>query len=490
MNKRANGILLHITSLPTKYGIGDLGPAAYKFADFLHKAKQKFWQILPLTLPNKGKNWSPYDCLSAFAGNTLLISPQLLYEDGLLRKSDIQETVNFSDEQVQYEKVYNYKMKLLNKTYDNFKSRGDKEKYEQFCDENKYWLIYHSLFTVFAKKFKTSYWPKWPKQIITEEIKQDVQREKILQYLFFKQWFSLKKFCGNLGISIIGDIPIYVAYQSSDVWKHQDVFKLARNKKPKFISGVPPDYFSRTGQLWGNPIYDWQQIKRSGYEWWMERLNHNLKLFDIVRIDHFRGLVKFWQVPARHKTAVNGKWMQGPGEDFFKVLFKKFPNAQIIAEDLGFITPDVKQLRDKFGLMGMKVLLFAFNDCSGKSIHLPHNYIENCIVYTGTHDNNTVRGWFETEAGENQKESLWAYLGKKVSVKELPWEMIRFVMRSVARISIVPVQDILGLPAEARMNRPAQTKGNWRWRLKDGLITDRLAKKLARMTEVYGRGFY
>ena len=487
MKKRASGILLHITSLPGKYGIGDLGPEAFKFADFLRKSGQTYWQILPLTHPNTDVSWSPYDCLSAFAGNTMLISPDLLYKSGLLDKSDIADVPGFPQTQIQFKEVYRYKTKLLNKAYENFIPHESEKDFKLFCRENSYWLDDYTLFAALVEKYKTSDWSKWPKIIIDEDIKLKANREKVLQFLFFRQWFSLKEYCNSYGIKFIGDIPIYVAYKSSDVWANQDIFKLDKSKKPAFKSGVPPDYFSKTGQLWGNPIYNWSYIKKTKYQWWMERVRQNLKLFDMVRIDHFRGLVKFWQVPARHKTAMNGKWMPGPGEDFFKVLFRHFPDAQLIVEDLGMITPDVRELIKKLDLTGMKVLQFAFNDNHGKNSFLPHNHFENCVVYTGTHDNNTIRGWFSIEASNEQKKNLFAYLGRKVPIRELNWEMIKLAMSSVAKTAIVPVQDILNLPSDARMNNPAKTRSNWGWRLKEKQITAKFANKLAKVTSVYGR---
>jgi len=497
MKKRTSGILLHITSLPGPYGIGDFGSEAYRFADFLCMARQSYWQILPLNPPQSISSISPYNCLSAFAGNTTLISPRLLYELGYLKKQDIDDVTGFPEAAVDYKRASKFRAKIFNKLTINFKDKKKKETYHKFCRDNKSWLDNHALFIGLSQHFKTTDWSKWPKQIrdrkqyalkeAGETVKMFLQKEKLLQYIFFEQWFLLKKYCNGQGISIIGDMPIYVAYRSADVWANQKIFKLDKSKKPAFISGVPPDLFSNTGQLWGNPVYKWQTIKRGGYRWWLERIRLNLKLYDIIRIDHFRGLVNFWQVPAGHKTAVKGKWVKGPGEDFFKTLYKYFPSAQIIAEDLGYITEDVREVVNNLQLPGMKVLLFAFDDLSGKNPYLPHNHIKNCVVYTGTHDNNTIKGWFEKEATVRQKKALFAYLGRKLPTEELPTELIRLAMASVARTIVIPMQDVLGLGKETRMNRPAKRRGNWKWRLWRGQISKQQAIQLAKMTKIYGR---
>jgi 4-alpha-glucanotransferase len=482
MNKRASGVLLHITSLPGKYGIGDFGPQAYRFADFLSKAKQSYWQILPLNPPHSRMNISPYNCLSAFAGNTSLISPELLYKSGYLKKNDIADS---------------FRANIFNKLLESNKLKKERNSFEKFCIENKYWLDDYALFTGLSKYFQTTDWSKWPKAIrdrnsaalreTNELVKTDCKKEKIFQYIFFKQWFALKKYCNKLGIEIIGDMPIYVAYQSSDVWANPEIFKLDRSKKPVFKSGVPPDFFSKTGQLWGNPVYNWKVIKEQDFKWWIERTRQNLKLYDIFRIDHFRGFAKFWRIPGNDRNAIRGKWIKGPGEDFFKALYKRFPSAQIIAEDLGLITPDVRELLKKLDLPGMKVLHFAFSDTSGKNTYLPHNHIENCIVYTGTHDNNTTLGWFKNDLSTKQKNALIEYLGHKVSGNDVSWEMIRMAMSSVAKTAIIPMQDLLNLGSEARMNHPAKILGNWNWRMKQNQINNKLANQLAKITELYGR---
>jgi 4-alpha-glucanotransferase len=498
LKKRASGILLHITSLPSKYGIGDLGPQAYQFVDFLVKSGQNYWQILPLNHTTAKTAHSPYNCSSAFAGNPLLISPELLYRAGLLKRNEIQDTPSFAQDKVDYRRVAACKKPLFELAFERFGKRGQSEQaYEQFKTENAFWLEDFVIFISLERHFKKQSWHTWPSPIrdrkpkelekIKAQLRPDVERQYFLQYLFYHQWNELKRYCTQRGIQIIGDIPIYVVYDSPDVWAHTDIFKLDRNRKPAYIAGVPPDYFSRTGQLWGNPIYDWQALKKTNYKWWMERIRHNIKMFDLVRIDHFRGFIDYWQVPAGHKTAQNGRWIEGPRDDFFHVLLKHFPMPPIIAEDLGYITADVRETIEKFALPTMKVLQFAFSGDPARNPHIPHNYIENSIVYTGTHDNNTTRGWFRKEAGPEQKKRLKEYLGVRVFSDQVHWQLIRLAMSSVARLAILPAQDILGLPETARMNRPATIKGNWVWRLKPGQLSPNLAAKLRRLTQTYAR---
>ncbi len=497
LRKRASGILLHITSLPAQYGIGDLGPEAYKFVDFLVKSKQNYWQVLPLNHTTPQTAHSPYNCSSAFAGNPLLISPQFLYRDGFLSKDELKERPSFSRNRTEYVKVAAYKKRLFDSAFGRFKDRFQSEEYENFKAENSFWLEDFATFISLQKHFRKRGWQTWPRRIrdrksedmeaIRKRLDDEIERQSFLQYVFYKQWWDLKRYCIQSGIQVIGDIPIYVIYDSPDVWAHPELFKLDRHKRPQYIAGVPPDYFSQTGQLWGNPVYDWESLKKTGYYWWMERIKHNVKIFDLVRIDHFRGLIAYWQVPVNHKTAKNGMWVDGPKDNFFKVLLRHFPSAPIIAEDLGYITADVKEVIEKYGLTTMRVLQFAFDGAPSSNPHLPHNHIENCIVYTGTHDNNTTRGWFVKEATRTQKKRLSEYLGQKVSSAQINWQLIRLAMSSVARLSIIPVQDLLGLPGSARMNRPAASKGNWLWRLRPGELSTIVSSKLRKLTQIYAR---
>jgi 4-alpha-glucanotransferase len=319
-------------------------------------------------------------------------------------------------------------------------------------------------------------------------LRNEINREKILQYLFFRQWFELKEYCNKKGIRIIGDVPFYVSYDSSDVWSNPEIFKLTGSKKPHFVAGVPPDLFSSTGQLWGNPVFNWKVLKETGYSWWLERIRHNLKLFDIVRLDHFRGFFDYWQVPAGNKTAAMGRWIKGHAEDFFKLLFRRFPNLPIIAEDLGYITPRIRDFMEKSNIAGTRVIQFAFGKDGSTKAHFPDNYVRNSIVYTGTHDNNTIKGWFEKEADAGQKKRLCNYLGHKVHKENVNWELINLASGSVANLVIIPLQDVLGLGQEARMNRPGKQSGNWLWRFRKGQIKPQVTLKLKQLTQTNGRG--
>jgi len=498
MKNRGSGILLHLISLPSPYGIGDLGPWAYRFADFLAQGKQSYWQVLPLNPTDPISGNSPYSSASAFAGNILLISPDLLEESGFLTKEDLKAHPSFPEARCDYASVIPYKAQLFNRAYERFKAMGnDKELYEEFCKKNKAWVEHFALFVVIKKNRNGKAWGEWEKGVrdsdpqeidrMKKEFHDELEREKFLQYLFFKQWFSLKKYCNDKGIRLIGDIPIYVNYDSVDVWTHPELFKLDKDKKPTFVAGVPPDYFSKTGQLWGNPIYRWDILKKTGYRWWFQRIGHNLLLFDYLRLDHFRGFVGFWEVPSTEATATHGKWVKAPAVDFFTALLKKFPAHSIIAEDLGVITPDVKEVVNRFGFPGMRILQFAFGEDLPTHPYLPHNYTPNTLVYTGTHDNNTIRGWFENEATPEDKKRLFSYFGREIPPEECPKELHRLAMMSVANTVIVPVQDLLGLGEEAKMNRPSVAHGNWEWRFLPDQLNSSYAERLREMTTIYGR---
>lgn len=494
---RASGILLHVSSIPTEYGIGDVGPEAYRFVDFLKRAGQNYWQILPLNYTTAATDFSPYNCFSAFAGNPLLISPDLMYRDGLLHKDQLRRAPNFPAQIVDYRRVSSWKSELFEKAFARSGGLSSLDDYDRFAEQNRFWLEDFAVFVAAKRHFGGRPWNNWPKEIrdrradalvsLKKKLRERIDRELFLQYLCFKQYLGLKRKCEESTVTIIGDLPIYVAYDSADVWAHPEVFKLDRSRKPKYIGGVPPDYFSRTGQLWRNPIYDWKHLARTDYNWWMERIKHNLRLFGLVRIDHFRGLVGYWQVPAGEKTAVRGRWIEAPADAFFSALYRRFPGAAIFAEDLGHITADVREIISKYGLAGMRVLQFGFDGDSTKNPHCPHNHIENCLVYSGTHDNNTTRGWFETEATPEQKKRLSDYLGHRVTAGAAAGALVRLAMASVAKVAVLPMQDLLGLGAAARMNRPSTTKGNWLWRMKKGQVTAALARELKSMVETYGR---
>ncbi|OGB87113.1 4-alpha-glucanotransferase [candidate division WOR-1 bacterium RIFCSPLOWO2_02_FULL_46_20] len=491
---RGSGILLHITSLPSPYGIGDLGPGAFSFADFLAKAGQSFWQVLPLCPTDSASGNSPYSSNSAFAGNILLISPELLVVDGFLSQKELKTASDLPADCSDYQEAIPYKIKLLDLAYDNFR-RGKKlrQEFSGFCLANSSWLDNFAVFVVLkTKRFGWTAWGSWdsalrdrqPKQLeaAKREYVQAIEREKFFQYIFYKQWSELRKYCNSKGVKLIGDIPIYVSYDSADVWEHRQIFKLDENGQLAALAGVPPDYFSRTGQLWGNPVYRWEVLKQQSYKWWLQRLEHNLGLYDVVRIDHFRGFVSYWEVPAGEVTAVNGRWVKAPAEDFFAAAIRKLPDLDLIAEDLGTITDEVKEIMTQFGFPGMKILLFAFGGDLKKHPYLPHNYSENCVVYTGTHDNSTVRGWYENIALPHEKKNLAEYLGHCPSPGQVNWDLIKLALNSEAKLSIFPLQDILGLGNEARMNVPSQSHGNWQWRVLASQLDRSIAERLRQLT--------
>lgn len=497
MKTRASGILLHISSLPSKYGIGDLGPQAYKFADFLRQAKQRYWQVLPINQLSSKGNYSPYNCLSAFAGSFLLISPERLIQDGFLTRKDVRGKPDFPKAKVDYRRVASFKKRLLDIAYKRFKAKVPQKKYQQFCLDNADWLEDYATFTSIRQSFGNSLWCTWPTELrnrnpaavnsMKRQSEDAINEVKFQQYIFFKQWLSLKNYCNTLGIRVIGDVPFYVSYNSADVWKNHEFFKLTKSRKPRFIAGVPPDLYSRNGQLWGNPVYNWKALERTDFLWWLQRIAHNLALFDTVRLDHFRGFAGFWQVQAGSKTAKNGKWVRGPKEDFLNKLFECFPSSRFIAEDLGYITAEVRGLIEKYQLTCTKVLMFGFDgDCS-KNPHCPHNYVRNSIIYTGTHDNNTVRGWFENDSSAVQRRKLFDYIGYEVPPDQIHWEFIRLAMSSISNVVIIPMQDILGLGSHARMNHPSTIKNNWQWRITPGQLRSAICEKLAKITEIYGR---
>jgi 4-alpha-glucanotransferase len=507
MKRRGSGILFHITSLPSPFGIGDFGPWAYRFADFLSETRQGFWQALPLNPTSLGQGNSPYSCPSAFAGNPLLISPEILLKEGVLSKSDLKGAPSFSAKRVNYSEVTRYKKTLFHIAYRNFKKRERDRAFDHFCQEHIHWLEDYALFVSFKEHFGKGAWSHWSKDLRDrtpkvlrewkERFRDRIEKEKFLQHLFFKQWISLKTYCQNRGIQIIGDVPIYVNYESADVWTHPEIFKLDAKKRLLSVAGIPPDYFSSTGQLWGNPIYRWDILKQRGYGWWVKRIAHNLKLFDLIRLDHFKGFVDYWEVPAEEKNAVNGKWIKGPQENFFKGLLRHFPSLPFIAEDLGVITPEVHALRERFGFPGMRVLQFAFGNDPLADEYKPHHYIQNCVAYTGTHDNDTLIGWLYGGGGHStrnseeilkEKRNALQYLGhRKKDRKNIHWEFIRLLMMSPANLVIIPIQDLLGLGEETRINRPAIAKGNWEWRLTPKELSSSVKKRLMEMTKTYGR---
>ncbi len=498
MERRASGILLHITSLPSPFGIGDLGPWAYRFVDFLAQARQSYWQILPLSPTSVACGNSPYSSPSAFAGNPLLISPDLLVQAGWLDEKDLGEPPSVPAGRVDYRAAARYKESLLSKAYERGKERLLKDQeFARFCRENGAWLEDYSLFFALKAHFRGANWTDWPVELRDRQsdalrqwkarLQEEFQKERFCQFLFFQQWLALKRYCNSTKVFVIGDLPIYVSHDGADVWANPEIFKLDGEKRPAAVAGVPPDYFSATGQLWGNPVYRWDVLRESTYGWWMRRLSHNMRCFDKIRLDHFRGLVACWEVPAAETAAVRGQWVKAAPEDFFATLIKQFPPFSILAEDLGTITPDVREVMERFGFPGMKVLLFAFGGDMGSHPYAPHNYPRNCVVYTGTHDNNTILGWLRREAAPEERKRLCAYIGRELRAEEVAGELIRLALLSVADTAIIPMQDLLGLDAEAKMNRPGTVEGNWEWRLLPEQLTAPLAERLAAMTGLYGR---
>jgi 4-alpha-glucanotransferase len=497
IHTRGSGILLHITSLPSDYGIGDFGPSAYRFAETLMQSGQHYWQILPLNPTRIVHFNSPYYSPSAFALNTLLISPALLVRDGFLEASHLEPMPEFPEEKVAFEAVTWYKDRIFEDAYRRFTYSAPDCEYERFCADSQQWLDDHALFVALKTHFRGTAWSGWPEEIRTRQadaikkyrhlLSDSIEKERFLQYLAARQWSALHRYCIDRGIQIIGDIPIYVAYDSVDVWKSPGIFKLDERLRPAVVAGVPPDMFSKTGQLWGNPVYDWAALQKEGYAWWLQRIVRSHELYDVFRIDHFRGFADYYEVPAGERTAEHGTWVEGPGADFFTALARRLPCFPIFAEDLGINTPAVQELLDRFDFPGMKVLLFGFGADLPESPHIPHNHVRNQICYPGTHDNNTVRGWFDEEASEDEKRRFFAYVGREVPPGEVHWEFIRLAMRSVAGTSIISMQDLLGLGAEARMNYPSTTGGNWEWRMTAGQYAAAPFERFRDMAVLFGR---
>lgn len=491
---RSSGVIMHISSLPGKYGIGTFGEEAYKFGDFLKEAGQKYWQILPLGPTSFGD--SPYQSFSAFAGNPYFIDFDLLRKDGLLEKEDY-ESVDFgsNEEDIDYGIIFRNKMKVLRKAYENSKSKDIKE-LKLFIEEEDAWLDDYALYMSVKNSFDLRSWQTWDEDIrlrkpeamfkYKEELKDDISYWKFLQFEFFKQWTKLKTYLNELGIEIIGDMPIYVAEDSADVWANPDAFMLDKETlRPLKVAGCPPDIFSATGQLWGNPIYDWNHMEKDHYRWWIDRIRQSFKIYDVLRIDHFKGFESYWSIPYGDKTAENGEWVKGPGIKVFNAIKDALGDVNIIAEDLGTLTEETIKLRNDTGYPGMKILTFAF-DSDYNNPFLPHNYDKNFIVYTGTHDNDTVRGWMEKTGEKEYVEKAIEYL-KLTEEEGYSWGFIRSAWSSVADIAIAQMQDFLDLGNSARMNLPSTLGINWRWRMKARAYDNKLAKRMKEMTKIYGR---
>ena len=484
---RKSGILLHPTSLPGDWGIGDLGKSAYRFVDFLEESGQQLWQILPLGPPGCGH--SPYQVFSSMAGNPLLISLHELVEQSLLLPEDLRRRPRFPDSVVAFHEVIPSKSRLIKKAAAAFfrqKAHPLRNEFLEFCAEMKSWLDPFAEFASLKEENHDVAWNAWTHKTVTNA--QNLLDQKFIQFEFYRQWKLLKKYSNEHGIEIIGDIPIFIAHDSADVWANPELFDLDEEGNPNTIAGVPPDYFSKTGQCWGNPLYRWEVMERTGYAWWIERVKLMLEMVDIIRIDHFRGFEKFYAIPGGAATAVEGRWVQGPGDKFFEALKKSLGEVRFIAEDLGHITPEVLALRDRWGFPGMKVLQFAFSDHSPDNPHKPYNFVRNCIAYTGTHDNDTTAGWLRQRTDSRARAEIKTalqYLGKEE--KDAVWSLIRLVMSSVADTAILPMQDVLGLGTEARMNLPATVENNWRWRMREDQLSSDLAAKLRELNLIYGR---
>ncbi|MHB1006291.1 MAG: 4-alpha-glucanotransferase [Chloroflexota bacterium] len=491
---RASGVLAHPTSLAGPHGIGDLGADAYRFVDFLAQAGQQIWQILPLGHPGHGD--SPYAALSAFAGNPLLVSLTRLLDEGLLAPMEIAEAPSFAPDRVDYAAVAAFKEPRFHLAYERFAAYGApgmREEFTAFRQREASWLDDYALFLALKEERHGVAWCDFGADLVhrrpvalaeaRERLAPRIEETEFIQFQFFRQWAALKRYANDRGVRILGDIPIFVAYDSADVWANQGLFYLDANGAATAVAGVPPDIFSATGQRWGNPLYRWDRLAESGYAWWIERFRETLTMVDLVRLDHFRGFVAYWEVPASEPTAEHGRWVPGPGIDLFAAATKALGELPIVIEDLGLITEDVVAAREALGYPGMKVLQFAFGD-DFRNPYLPHNYVRNCVVYTGTHDNDTTWGWFNS-LPEWQRNNVLAYLGR--DGHDADWDLIRLALMSVAEMAIFPLQDVLGLGGEARMNFPGRSEGNWGWRVRVDQMAQGVAERLADLTGRYGR---
>lgn len=502
---RSSGILLHPTSLPGPYGIGELGVEAHAFADFLHESGQPIWQVLPLGPTGYGD--SPYQCFSAFAGNPLLISMDRLVERGYLAALDLADAPRSSADSVDYGAVIAWKIPLLCRAFESFRHAGasEQEEFQNFCGRHASWLDDFVLFMALKQEHDLVIWSEWPRELALREpaaleqarerLSDEIECQKFIQFEFERQWCDVKAHCTRNDIRILGDMPIYVALDSADVWVHRELFELREDGWPRVVAGVPPDYFSATGQLWGNPIYNWDANARSGYIWWTERFRRALEMLDMIRLDHFRGFEAYYEIPAGDVTAVNGSWVKGPGAAFFEAVKAALGDLPIIAENLGVITPEVEALRKQFDFPGMAILQFAFGNDPQAPDFKPHNYVHHRVAYTGTHDNDTVVGWWNSKAGAGsirseadvEKETAYARRYLNTDGSEINWVMIRTLMASVANTVLFPLQDVLGVGSEGRMNLPGSSSGNWRWRFRRESLTPAISARLKEWAETYER---
>jgi len=501
LRRRRSGVLLHVTSLPSSFGIGDLGPEAYRFVDTLATAKQTVWQVLPLNPVDSTRAFSPYATPASFAGNPLLISPEQLVRDGYLPQRSLDGLPMPPTGRVRFKQARAMRDTLLQEAFERFMgapnsgNRGDS--FERFRHENRDWLDDYVVFRAIKTAIDPRPWRMWPEELRTrahdalrsvrENHARECAMEAFVQYLFHEQWVSLRRYANARGVSIMGDIPIYVAFDSVDTWANRGIFKMGHGGEAVALAGVPPDYFSTEGQLWHNPVYRWDALRETRFAWWIHRLQHAARLYDAVRIDHFRGLIAFWEVPAGEKTAVNGRWQRVPYSEFFTRIRSQCPGLSVIAEDLGDITPDVRRAMHRFGFPGMRVLMFAFDRDDPTYVNLPHTYPPLSVAYTGTHDTNTLRGWLRRDAQPRERERLFSYLGRESASRDFHWDCIRLVMLSSSNAAIFPLQDVLGLGGTTRMNRPGTQRGNWRWQLLPGQFDRETVERLGHLTFIYGR---
>ena len=492
---RGSGTLVHPTSFPGPFGIGDLGPGALTVLDFLASGGQRYWQVLPLHPTGYGN--SPYATLSAFAGNPLLISPERLREEGLLSAGELENHPPFPPQRVDYGPVISWKTHVLQVSFARFRAESNRcelrDQFQGFCWDQRGWLDDYALFAALKDFYHGAAWTDWDSDLAGREpealaaarrtLADQIEFQQYLQFWFFAQWARLRLAARERDMAIIGDVPIFIAHDSADVWAARDVFQLDPQGHPLTVAGVPPDYFSSTGQRWGSPLYRWDVLQERGYAWWIARVRWALELVDIIRLDHFRGFHKYWEIPAEEETAVHGRWVRGPGEELFTALREALGDVSFLAEDLGYITSGVSALRERLGLPGMRVLQFAFGSNAGNH-HLPHHYTRDVVVYTGTHDNDTIVGWWEN-CSEHERRQALRYL--HTSGSEMSWDMIRLALASVAEIAVFPLQDILGLGNEARMNCPSTSFGNWEWRVETDQLQHGVSRHLADLCTVYGR---
>jgi 4-alpha-glucanotransferase len=496
---RLSGVLLHVTSLPSYGGVGDFGPAAYGFVDFLVSAKQRLWQVLPLSPTGYGS--SPYSALSAFAGNPLLISVEQLAQDGWIAGDRIGGLPSHTGP-ADFAEATRLKLPLIEEAAANFLNQASDDvraRFQKFCQDNITWLPDYAMFNVLRRKHGYVSWIDWPAELaqrkqdaLTAALTQhghELAIEQVIQFFFTEQWSALHAYCAKRQVRILGDVAIFVNYDSADVWTNPAIFELDEERRPIRVSGVPPDYFSATGQRWGNPLYKWELLKERGFDWWVARIRRSLSLYDSIRLDHFRGFEAYWSIPADEETAINGQWVKAPGLELFQRLKDVFGDLPFIAEDLGLITPEVDELREHFGMPGMRILQFGFSD-RGSHMYLPHRFIPNTVTYTGTHDNNTTLGWWRDDASDVERRNVQTYLQTIEHEGDIVWSMIRAAARSVANLCIFPLQDILHLGSEARMNTPAAGAGNWTWRYHPEALHPDFATQLAALMEMTDRDGY